>query len=94
MSQTNAILNALIRGEALTRASAMQLYGCQNLTARIADIRRRGIHVVADIRKAPGCRSVAVWTIPDYVRTTIKEGRGWMRAAQLVAKKGDECVLV
>ena len=42
MSQSEAILAHLRTGEALTAYTALQLFGCLRLAARIDELRRRG----------------------------------------------------
>ena len=42
MSQSDAILADLERGELLTPLDALKRYGCLRLAARIADLRGRG----------------------------------------------------
>ncbi len=50
MSQNNILLNTLRGGHTVTRATGFAL-GIMNLTARIADLRRRGHTIVAEKKK-------------------------------------------
>lgn len=68
MSQNDAILDALLRGEKITPLDALRKYGCFRLGARIWDIRHSGYTVdrklidvgdgkhVAEYSMRPGCQ--------------------------------------
>lgn len=42
MSQTQAILDHMKRGQPITPMDALRLYGCFRLAARVADLRESG----------------------------------------------------
>lgn len=47
MTQTDAILSALLRGDRLTQLEAYDRFGCTRLPARVWDLRKAG-HVVQE----------------------------------------------
>lgn len=49
MSQTEAIARHLRRGHTLTALSALYLFGCLRLAARIDELKRKGFHVRSEM---------------------------------------------
>lgn len=58
-SQTDAILAFLKDGNGITPMDALNLCGCFRLSARIADLRRKGYPIVAEKVKVDGGKYVA-----------------------------------
>lgn len=56
MSQSDAILEALQRGEVVTPAVAYQRWGCLALHSRIAELRDRGYRIDCTIETGGGKR--------------------------------------
>lgn len=58
-SQADAILAHLEKGEGITPMDALNLCGCFRLSARIADLRKRGYDIVSTKVKVDGGKYVA-----------------------------------
>ena len=59
MSQTEAIARYLSRGKSLTPLSALRLFGCMRLGARVHELKRRGFRIKRDIVRVSGGKHVA-----------------------------------
>lgn len=64
MSQRDAILDALRRGDCLTSLDALQRFGCSRLAARIAEIKKLG-HPVAMRWVTRGKKTFAEYYLPE-----------------------------
>lgn len=64
MSQTDAILDALLRGEKITPLDALRKYGCFRLGARIYDIRKSGYMVDRKLIDVGNGKHVAEYSMP------------------------------
>lgn len=64
MSQTDAILDALLRGERITPLDALKKYGCFRLGARIYDIRKSGYMVDRKLIDVGNGKHVAEYSMP------------------------------
>lgn len=73
MSQNDKVLSLLAFGERLDRQSAMRL-GVQNITARIADLRKCGVIVETTYRDNPTTpRPTAVYVMrPEHVTQAMQ----------------------
>ena len=58
-SQANAILKHLQDGNGITPMDALNLCGCFRLSARIADLKKRGYDIVTEKVKVDGGKYVA-----------------------------------
>lgn len=58
-SQANAILKHMQDGNGITPMDALNLCGCFRLSARIADLRKRGYDIVSEKVKVDGGKYVA-----------------------------------
>ena len=58
-SQANAILEYLQDGNSITPMDALNLCGCFRLSARIADLKKRGYDIVTEKVKVDGGKYVA-----------------------------------
>lgn len=58
-SQADAILAHLKNGNGITPMDALNLCGCFRLSARIADLRKRGYDIVSEKVKVDGGKYVA-----------------------------------
>lgn len=58
-SQANAILEYLQDGNGITPMDALNLCGCFRLSARIADLKKRGYDIVTEKVKVDGGKYVA-----------------------------------
>lgn len=54
MSQTQAILDHMKRGESITPMDALRLYGCFRLAARVADLRESGHNIERQLIRKDG----------------------------------------
>lgn len=61
MSQEDAILGALRRGERLTAMVALDRYGCLRLAARVYDLRATGHRIAERTVEANGKRFSEYW---------------------------------
>ena len=59
LSQANAILQYLQDGNGITPMDALNLCGCFRLSARIADLKKRGYDIVTEKVKVDGGQYVA-----------------------------------
>lgn len=59
LSQSNAILHYLQDGNGITPMDALNLCGCFRLSARIADLKKRGYDIVTEKVKVDGGKYVA-----------------------------------
>ena len=59
ISQANAILKYLQDGNGITPMDALNLCGCFRLSARIADLKKRGYDIVTEKVKVDGGKYVA-----------------------------------
>lgn len=59
LSQANAILQYLQNGNGITPMDALNLCGCFRLSARIADLKKRGYDIVTEKVKVDGGKYVA-----------------------------------
>lgn len=58
-TQANAILKYLQEGNGITPMDALNLCGCFRLSARIADLKKRGYDIVTEKVKVEGGKYVA-----------------------------------
>lgn len=58
-SQANAILKHMQDGNGITPMDALNLCGCFRLSARIADLRKRGYDIISEKVKVDGGKYVA-----------------------------------
>lgn len=58
-SQANAILKHMQEGNGITPMDALNLCGCFRLSARIADLKKRGYDIVTEKVKVEGGKYVA-----------------------------------
>lgn len=58
-SQANAILKHMQEGNGITPMDALNLCGCFRLSARIADLKRKGYPIVTEKVKVEGGKYVA-----------------------------------
>lgn len=62
MTQESAILATLKRGGVVTPASALRLFGCFRLAARIHHLRSKGHDIRSELLKVPsGARVARYW---------------------------------
>lgn len=64
MSQADAILDALLRGETLTPLDALRRYGCFRLGARIWDLKKKGYAIEMRLVETSGGARVAEYFLP------------------------------
>lgn len=64
MSQSDMILDALLRGETLTPLEALKLYGCLRLGARIWDLRQQGHNIIMEMVTTMNGKHVAQYSMP------------------------------
>lgn len=69
-SQTDRLLEALLYDpcyiDGITRRTALDELGIQNLTARLADLRRKGYHFKKTTREwltLKGCITITIWEL-------------------------------
>lgn len=60
-SQANAILKHMQDGNGITPMDALDLSGCFRLSARIADLKKRGYDIVSEKVKVEGGKYVACY---------------------------------
>lgn len=58
-TQANAILKHLQDGNGITPMEALELCGCFRLSARIADLKKRGYEIITEKVKVEGGKYVA-----------------------------------
>lgn len=58
-TQANAILHVLQDGNGITPMDALELCGCFRLSARIADLKKRGYEIITEKVKVDGGKYVA-----------------------------------
>lgn len=58
-TQTNAILKHMQDGNGITPMDALELCGCFRLSARIADLKKRGYEIITEKVKVDGGKYVA-----------------------------------
>jgi hypothetical protein len=58
-TQTNAILKHMQDGNGITPMDALELCGCFRLSARIADLKKRGYEIITEKVKVEGGKYVA-----------------------------------
>ena len=63
MSQRDAILAALQRGQTITALLALQLFGCLRLAARINDLREEGFQITTSFSKGLGGKRYAYYSM-------------------------------
>lgn len=81
LSQNEVILNHLINGGTLSRLEALFSYHIQNVTARVRDLRMRGIPVITTIKVDPQGAEYAEYSITSY-------GAGFATQNWLVRRDG------
>lgn len=59
MSQNESICRYLARGKSLTPLSALRLFGCLRLGARIHELQKRGFRIKAEMIRVTGGKRVA-----------------------------------
>lgn len=59
MSQNESICRYLARGKSLTPLSALRLFGCMRLGARVHDLKRRGFRIKSERVRVSGGKLVA-----------------------------------
>jgi hypothetical protein len=64
MSQNDAILDALLRGEKLTPLDALKQHGCFRLGARIWDLRKQGYRIERELIDVGNGKHVAQYSMP------------------------------
>ena len=64
MTQSDMILDALLRGETLTPLDALKKYGCFRLGARIWDLRHSGYQIDRKMIEVGDGKHVAEYSIP------------------------------
>jgi hypothetical protein len=62
-SQTNAILAYMKAGNGITPIEALNLCGCFRLSARIADLKKRGYAIMTEKVKVDGGKYVARYSL-------------------------------
>lgn len=67
-SQERKIMGYMFRGNRITPLDALNLYGCERLAARIADIKKRGIDVKSEFVTLPNGKRVKSYWIEDPYR--------------------------
>lgn len=73
MSQRDAILAALQRGDRLTQLDALQRFGCSRLAARIAEIKKLG-HPVVMRWVSKGKKTFAEYYLPETCNAVEIDG--------------------
>ncbi|MDE2020781.1 MAG: hypothetical protein KGJ13_10630 [Patescibacteria group bacterium] len=68
MSQSDAILDALLRGERLTPLDALTKFHCLRLSGRIFDLKAKGYKIEAKIVETPSGKKVAEYFLPKIKR--------------------------
>ena len=75
MTQTEWILEHLLKGWSITPLEALQLYGSLRLGARIHDLRSRGIRIEMEIERGSDTRHFArYWMKPEEIER-VKRSR-------------------
>lgn len=64
MSQSDLILDALLKGEMLTPLDALRRYGCFRLGARIWDLRQQGYDIQMRLIETPNGKHIAEYFLP------------------------------
>lgn len=65
MSQSDAILEALRRGETLTPLDALKRFGVFRLGARIFDLKKAGYNIEMRLIETPSGKHVAEYFLPQ-----------------------------
>lgn len=69
LSQERKIMGHMFLGNRITPLDALNLFGCERLAARIADIRKRGVEVKSEFVTLPnGKRVKSYWIEDKYAR--------------------------
>lgn len=68
-SQERKIMGHMFRGNRITPLDALNLYGCERLAARVADIKKRGIDVKSEYVTLPNGKRVKSYWIEDKYPT-------------------------
>ena len=63
MTQTDAILAHLSRGESITPLEALQLYGCFRLAARVRELRKDGLTIHSEMVKTANGKRIARYSM-------------------------------
>lgn len=64
MSQSDAILDALLRGDTITPLDALQKYRCLRLSGRIYDLKAKGYPIEMRMIETPSHKRVAAYFLP------------------------------
>jgi hypothetical protein len=63
MNQTDQILAYLRRGRSLTPLSALNLFGCLRLGARVHDLKRQGVKIKTQMVSLSSSKRVAQYSL-------------------------------
>ncbi|MDE2020965.1 MAG: hypothetical protein KGJ13_11565 [Patescibacteria group bacterium] len=75
MSQSDAILEALKRGDTITPLDALQKYRCLRLSGRIYDLKAKGYPIEMRLIETPSGKRVA-----EYYLTPVRKGENYKLA--------------
>lgn len=64
MSQSDAILDALKRGETLTALDALARFRCLRLSGRVLELRQKGYAIETRIVETPSGKRIAEYSLP------------------------------
>lgn len=76
MTQSDAILMHLCRGDNLTALDAVHLFDCMRLGARIKDLRDEG-HKINSTTESKGRKHWAVYWMDEASQKRAMKKRGW-----------------
>jgi hypothetical protein len=75
LSQNDTVLNHLANGGTLSRLEALFSFRIQNITARVCDLRDRGINISTRIKRDPqGAEYAEYYLTPDALADALRNG--------------------